>query len=60
MGGYGSVVRRNEGRLWVMPERERVMLWRRMVGIGSIVRRKLSCRWMMMGGELGAEVTEAW
>ena len=23
MGGYGSVVRRNEGRLWVMPERER-------------------------------------
>ena len=23
MGGYGSVVRRNEGRLWIMPKRER-------------------------------------
>lgn len=24
MGGYGSAVRRNEGRAWVMPKRERV------------------------------------
>ena len=49
MGGFGSAVRRNEGRAWVMPKRGGVMLWRRMLGIGSIVRRNLSRRWVMMG-----------